>query len=232
MQMQHFSKNTRNWNEKRGKDTWTIFRIMAEFVEGFETLSEIGPCVSVFGSARTQPDHPMYKLAVDVAHKLTEAGFGVITGGGPGIMEAANKGAQEGGGSSVGLGIELPFEQSTNPFVDRDKVIEFNYFFVRKVMFVKYAQGFVVMPGGFGTLDELFEALTLIQTRKITRFPVVLVGTEFWGGLVEWLQKTVLEKAANMSAPDMFLFAVVDTAEDAVKHVSDFYKQHLLRPNF
>jgi uncharacterized protein (TIGR00730 family) len=233
MQMkQNFSKRTRDWTDKRGKDTWTIFRIMAEFVEGFETLSEIGPCVSVFGSARTQPDHKYYKLGVEVAHKLTEAGFGVITGGGPGIMEAANKGAQEGGGSSVGLNIELPFEQGSNPYIDRDKLIDFNYFFVRKVMFVKYAQGFVVLPGGFGTMDELFEALTLIQTRKITRFPVVLVGSDFWGGMVDWLKNTVLEEAHNIGPQDMLLFSVVDTAEDAVAYITEFYKQHLLRPNF
>jgi uncharacterized protein (TIGR00730 family) len=205
---------------------------MAEFVEGFETLSEIGPCVSIFGSARTKPDHPAYETAVKVAHKLTEAGFGVITGGGPGIMEAGNKGAQAGGGSSVGLNIELPFEQSFNPYIDRDKIINFNYFFVRKVMFVKYSQGFVVLPGGFGTLDELFEALTLIQTKKISRFPVVLVGKEFWSGLVAWIEATVLKQANNISPEDMFLFTVVDTAEEAVECISDFYKQHLLRPNF
>ena len=229
---QEFAKNTRNWNDKRGKDTWTIFRIMAEFVEGFETLSEIGPCVSVFGSARTKPEDPYYKLGTEVALRLTEAGFGVITGGGPGIMEAANKGAQEGGGSSVGLNIELPFEQGSNPYVDRDKSIDFNYFFVRKVMFVKYAQGFVVLPGGFGTLYGLFEAMTLIQTRKITRFPVVLVGKEFWKGMVAWLENTVLAQAHNISEQDMFLFSVVDTADEAVAYISDFYKQHLLRPNF
>ena len=228
----HFSRKTRNWTEKRGKDTWTIFRIMAEFVEGFETLSEIGPCVSIFGSARTQPDNHYYKLGVEVAKVLTEAGFGVITGGGPGIMEAGNKGAKEAGGASVGLNIDLPFEQDSNPYIDRDKEIDFNYFFVRKVMFTKYAQGFVVLPGGFGTLDELFEALTLIQTKKISRFPVVLVGKEFWEGLVEWLEKQVLGKAGNISGDDMFLFSVVDTADEAVEQISEFYKRHLLRPNF
>lgn len=228
----HFTRKTRSWTEKRGKDTWTIFKIMAEFVEGFETLSEIGPCVSVFGSARTKPGTRYYELGVDVARKLTEAGFGVITGGGPGIMEAGNKGAMEAGGASVGLNIELPFEQFSNVYIDRDKSIDFNYFFVRKVMFTKYAQGFVVLPGGFGTLDELFEALTLIQTKKISRFPVVLVGHDFWDGLVDWLENHVLKVAGNISPDDMFLFSVVDTAEEAVECISEFYKRHLIRPNF
>ncbi len=229
---QHFTRKTRAWTDKRGKDTWTIFRIMAEFVEGFESLAEIGPCVSIFGSARTEPGTPHYKLGVDTGRLLTEAGFGVITGGGPGIMEAGNKGAQEGGGSSVGLNIDLPLEQFSNPYIDRDKDINFNYFFVRKVMFMKYSQGFIVLPGGFGTLDELFEALTLIQTQKITSFPVVLVGKQFWSGLVDWIQKTVLEQEGNISAEDMFLFELVDTAEEAVQFVSEFYNHHLIRPNF
>lgn len=223
---------TRDWKAKRGKDTWIIFKIMAEFVEGFETLGEIGPCVSIFGSARTKPDHPYYKLGVDTAIGLTDKGFGVITGGGPGIMEAGNKGAQESGGASVGLNIELPFEQFENPYIDRDKLINFNYFFVRKVMFMKYAQGFVVLPGGFGTLDELFEALTLIQTKKISRFPVVLVGKSFWSGLIDWIQDTLLEKEGNISAKDMFLFEVVDTADEAVECIVNFYNQNLLSPNF
>lgn len=229
---EHFTRKTRNWTEKTGKDTWTIFRIMAEFVEGFETLSEIGPCVSIFGSARTKPESPAYQLGVDTARKLTEAGFGVITGGGPGIMEAGNKGAHEAGGASVGLNIDLPFEQSSNPYIDHDKNIDFNYFFVRKVMFMKYSQGFIVLPGGFGTMDELFEALTLIQTQKISKFPVVLVGKEFWEGLVDWLESTVLNQAHNISPEDMFIFKVVDTADDAVECITDFYKQRLLRPNF
>jgi uncharacterized protein (TIGR00730 family) len=230
--MATFTSKTRDWTENRSKDTWTIFRIMAEFVEGFETLSEIGPCVSVFGSARTKPENPYYQIAIETAKRLTEAGFGVITGGGPGIMEAGNKGAQIGGGSSVGLNIELPFEQGANIYIDRDKLIDFNYFFVRKVMFVKYSQGFVVLPGGFGTLDEMFEALTLIQTKKISRFPVVLVGKKFWNGLVEWIEGTLLNGEHNINPEDMFLFAVVDTAEEAVDYISDYYKQHLLRPNF
>lgn len=228
----HIKKGLKGWGEKQGKDTWIIFRIMAEFVEGFETLGEIGPCVSIFGSARTKPSHKYYELAVDTAKKLTEAGFGVITGGGPGIMEAGNKGASLTGGSSVGLNIELPFEQSSNPFIDPDKSIDFNYFFVRKVMFVKYAQGFIVLPGGFGTLDELFEALTLIQTNKIHQFPVVLVGKEFWEGLVDWIKETLLEQEKNISPEDMFLFSVVDTAEEAVDAIITFYQSHRLEPNF
>lgn len=228
----HFQNKTRDWTEKFGKDTWTIFRIMAEFVEGFETLSTIGPCVSIFGSARTKPGTPYYELGVEVAQKLTHAGFGVITGGGPGIMEAGNRGAKEAGGASVGLNIELPFEQEGNPFIDRDKSIDFNYFFVRKVMFVKYAQGFVVLPGGFGTLDELFEALTLIQTKKINKFPVVLVGSNFWGGMVEWIKGTLLEQENNISPDDMFLFKLVDTADEAVEYINNFYQKHVLQPNF
>ena len=228
----HFRNKTRDWNEKRTKDTWVIFRIMAEFVDGFETMSEIGPCVSIFGSARTEPGSPYYELAVDVARKLARAGFGVITGGGPGIMEAGNKGALETGASSVGLNIKLPFEQSSNAFVDKDKCIDFNYFFVRKVMFVKYAQGFIVLPGGFGTLDELFEALTLIQTKKIHPFPVVLVGTAYWSGLIDWLKSTVLEKEKNISPEDLFLFEMVDNADEAVEFVRKFYEKHLLKPNF
>lgn len=223
---------TRDWKSKRGKDTWIIFKIMAEFVEGFETLGEIGPCVSIFGSARTKAEHPYYKLGVEVAKKLTEKGFGVITGGGPGIMEAGNKGAYENGGASVGLNIELPFEQFENPYIDRDKLINFDYFFVRKVMFMKYAQGFVVLPGGFGTLDELFEALTLIQTKKISQFPVVLVGKDFWSGLMDWIKDTLLEKEGNISADDLFLFEVVDTADEAVDCIVNFYNKHLLSPNF
>ena len=166
----------KDWNEIRIADSWQIFKVMAEFVEGFEKLSRIGPCVSIFGSARTKPDNPYYQLAEEIAAKLVRHGYGVITGGGPGIMEAGNKGARAEGGKSVGLNIELPFEQSHNIYIDQDKCIDFDYFFVRKVMFVKYAQAFVGMPGGFGTLDELFEAMTLIQTKKIGRFPIVLVG--------------------------------------------------------
>ncbi|MDG2437200.1 MAG: TIGR00730 family Rossman fold protein, partial [Polaribacter sp.] len=192
----------KTWNEIKTKDAWGIFKVMAEFVDGYEKLSKIGPCVSVFGSARTQEDHEYYKLAEEIAFQLTQNGYGVITGGGPGIMEAGNKGAHRGKGVSVGLNIELPFEQHDNPWIDRDKNLEFDYFFVRKVMFVKYSQGFIVMPGGFGTLDELFEAITLIQTKKIGRFPIVLVGTEFWSGLLEWIKKTLIAQG-NISEEDL-----------------------------
>tara|TARA_B100001115_G_C15831866_1_gene415296 strand:- start:1593 stop:2180 length:588 start_codon:yes stop_codon:yes gene_type:complete len=195
-------------------------------------MAKIGPCVSIFGSARTQADKEYYLLAEEIAYQLTLKGYGVITGGGPGIMEAGNKGAQKGNGKSVGLNIELPFEQSANPYIDADKLIDFDYFFVRKVIFIKYAQGFVVMPGGFGTLDELFEALTLIQTQKIGRFPIVLVGSDFWSGLIDWIKKVMLEKEKNISPEDLDLFAVVDTAEDAVAHIDEFYNKYLLKPNF
>ena len=219
------------WQQSRIKDLWRIFRIMSEFVDGFEKMSEMGPCVSVFGSSRTRPGSKYYLLAEELAKELVKSGFGVISGGGPGIMEAANKGAQEGGGDSVGLNIIVPHEQEGNRYVDRDKLINFDFFFVRKVMFSKYAQGFVVFPGGFGTLDELFEALTLIQTEKATRFPVVLLGTEFWGGLVDWIKDRVLEQG-NISEKDLDLFVVTDDHREAVRIIDDFYKEHLLRPNY
>lgn len=222
----------RNWNEVKSNDSWSIFKIMGEFVEGYDRMGQIGPCVSIFGSARTKPDNPYYTTARDIAYNLVLKGYGVITGGGPGIMEAGNKGASEGGGTSVGLNIVLPFEQHGNKYVDIDKSINFDYFFVRKVMFVKYSQGFVVMPGGFGTLDEFFEALTLIQTEKIGRFPIILVGKSFWGGLVEWIKTVLIEKERNASPDDVFLFTVVDTAEEAVNEIDKFYSQYLLKPNF
>jgi len=222
----------KDWNEIKTKDSWQIFKIMAEFVEGFETLARIGPCVSVFGSARTQPENPYYQLAEDVAFRLAKAGFGIISGGGPGIMEAANKGAHSAGGKSVGLNIDLPHEQHFNPYIDSDKLINFDYFFVRKLMFTKYSQGFVVLPGGFGTMDELFEALTLIQTGKVARFPVVLVGTEFYGGLVDWMRTMMLEKEGNISPEDLDRFRLVDTAEEAAGHIIRFYEKYSIRPNF
>lgn len=228
----YFDERRNEWKKRSGKDSWAVFKIMSEFVTGYEKMSEIGPCVSIFGSARTKPEDRYYKLSTEIASKLTEAGFGIITGGGPGIMEAGNKGAFETGGASVGLNIDLPFEQHSNPYLDPDKDIDFNYFFVRKVMFVKYAQGFVVLPGGFGTLDELFEAITLIQTLKIERFPVVLVGSAFWEGLVDWLKAVVLEQESNISPKDLDLFRIADTAEEVVDHISQFYNKHLLRPNF
>ena len=221
----------RNWNEIRTNDSWTIFKIMSEFVEAFEKMGRIGPCVSIFGSARTKEEDKYYQLAEDLAFKITQHGYGVITGGGPGIMEAANKGANRGGGKSVGLNISLPFEEYSNPYIDRNKKIDFDFFFVRKVMFVKYAQGFVVLPGGFGTLDELFEAITLIQTKKIGKFPIVLVGKEFWGGLVDWIKNSLLQNGM-IAEKDLDLFHVVDTSDEAVKIINEFYTQYLLKPNF
>jgi uncharacterized protein (TIGR00730 family) len=222
----------KTWNEIKASDSWQIFKIMAEFVEGFEKMATIGPCVSLFGSARTEPGTRYYLLAEDIAFKLTNNGYGVITGGGPGIMEAANKGAMRGDGISVGLNIHLPFEQGANPYIDPDKLITFKHFFVRKVMFQKYAQGFIVLPGGFGTFDEFFESITLIQTGKIGRFPIVLVGSEFWSGLVSWIEKVVQEEEKNISPEDIDLFTVVDTAEDAVNVINKFYSKYLLSPNF
>lgn len=224
-------RNPKNWNEVKTNDSWAIFKIMGEFVSGYEKLSKIGPCVSIFGSARTKPDDKYYQLAENIAKNLSDNGYGVITGGGPGIMEAANKGAYDAGGTSVGLNIELPFEQHDNPYIDSDKSIDFDYFFVRKVMFVKYSQGFIVMPGGFGTLDELFEAITLIQTKKIGRFPIVLVGSSFWGGLLDWIKNTLLAEG-NISESDLKLFRVVDTADEAIEHLNKFYSKYSLKPNF
>jgi uncharacterized protein (TIGR00730 family) len=222
----------KDWNEIQTTDTWTIFKVMAEFVEGFSKLSRIGPCVSIFGSARTKPDNKYFKLAEDIAFKLTQQGYGVITGGGPGIMEAGNMGAKKGNGKSVGLNIDLPFEQSANIFIDPDKLISFEHFFVRKVMFMKYAQGFIVLPGGFGTFDELFEAITLIQTEKIGKFPIILVGSTYWQGLITWVKEVVLAEENNINEKDMDLIKVVDTAEEAVDKINEFYSEYLLSPNF
>jgi uncharacterized protein (TIGR00730 family) len=221
----------KNWHEIKVTDSWQIFKIMAEFVEGFEKLARIGPCVSIFGSARTKNTSKYYHLGEDIARILTERGYGVITGGGPGIMEAANKGAFEAGGKSVGLNIELPFEQFHNNFIDTDKLLSFDYFFIRKVMFMKYSQGFIVLPGGFGTMDELFEAITLIQTGKIARFPIVLVGTEYWGGLFDWVKTRMIDEL-NISADDLNLYRLVDTAEEATDHIFKFYDKYVLKPNF
>jgi uncharacterized protein (TIGR00730 family) len=222
----------KDWNEIKGNDSWMIFKVMSEFVDGFEKLARIGPCVSIFGSARTKPDNTYYRLAEETAFKLTQSGFGVITGGGPGIMEAANKGVARGKGKSVGLNIELPFEQKGNPFIDNDKMLMFDYFFVRKVMFMKYSQGFIVLPGGFGTLDELFEAITLIQTTKVGRFPIVLVGKKYWTGLLEWIKTTMLEEENNIHAEDLNLFRLVETPEEAVEHINNFYAKYRIKPNF
>lgn len=222
----------KDWTEIKTNDSWAIFKIMSEFVEGYERMAKIGPCISVFGSARTKPDNKYYLLATEVSEKLAKAGYGVITGGGPGVMEAGNKGAQQGGGKSVGLNIDLPFEQNHNPYIDQEHNLEFDYFFVRKVIFVKYSQGFVVLPGGFGTMDEMFEALTLIQTKKINKRPVVLIGKEYWTGLFEWVGKIMLNMENNVSAADLNLYRIVDTADEAVQFIEDFYKNHELSPNF
>jgi len=221
----------RDWNEIKSADSWAIFKIMAEFVEGFEKLAKIGPCVSIFGSARVKSKHVHYKMAEEIAAKLVRHGYGVITGGGPGIMEAANKGARSEEGKSVGLNIILPFEQKGNIYIDQDKLINFDYFFVRKVMFVRYSQGFIVMPGGLGTLDEFFEAFTLIQTEKIGRFPIVLVGKEYWGNLLSWVRSTMVGEG-YIDQRDMTLINLVDDASEAVKVIDDFYSKYMLSPNF
>ena len=222
----------KNWNAIKTSDSWQIFKIMSEFVGGFDTMSKIGPCVSVFGSARTKPNNKYYNQAEETAYILTQKGYGVITGGGPGIMEAANKGAKRGAGKSVGLNIVLPFEQDANTYIDNDKLINFDYFFVRKVMFVKYAQGFIVLPGGVGTLDELFEAITLIQTEKIGKFPIVLIGKTYWEGLMDWIKETMLEKEKNLNPKDLKLFNIVDTPKQAVAVIDRFYNKYTLKPNF
>jgi len=225
-------KNLKGWNEVKTNDSWSVFKIMGEFVDGFENLSKIGPCVSIFGSARTKPDHPHYKLTIEVAEKIVELGFGIITGGGPGIMEAANKGAKNALGPSVGLCIELPFEQTINEYIDDDKSLDFDYFFVRKVMFMKYAQAFVVMPGGFGTLDELFEALTLIQTKKAEKFPVILVGKSFWKGCFKWVKEILLNDNNYISEIDLELFSIVDSPDEVVDILNKFYDKKGFKPNF
>lgn len=224
-------KIQKNWSAIKANDSWALFKIMSEFVEGYERLSAIGPCISIFGSARTPATHPTYQLTKDIAYAIAQHGYGVISGGGPGVMEAANKGAHEANGTSVGLNINLPFEQNSNPFIDSDKLINFEYFFVRKVMFVKYAQGFVVMPGGLGTLDELFEALTLIQTEKITTIPILLVGHSYWSGLLEWIQdKLITEK--NVSPSDLDLIQIVETPAEVIQALDKFHVKGKYRPNF
>ncbi len=221
----------KTWNEIKTYDSWQIFKIMSEFVEAFEKLAKIGPCVSIFGSARSKPDEKHYKLAEEIGYLLTKKGFGVITGGGPGIMEAANKGAHFAGGKSVGLNINLPFEQDANAFIDRDKLIDFDFFFVRKVMFMKYAQGYIVLPGGYGTLDELFEAVTLIQTAKLVHFPIVLVDSGYWKGLIDWVKDQVLIEE-KISPEDIDIIQIVDTPEEATKVIEEFYNKYALKPNF
>ncbi|MDT8308304.1 MAG: TIGR00730 family Rossman fold protein [Bacteroidales bacterium] len=221
----------KNWNEIKTSDSWEVFKVMAEFVNAFEKLAKIGPCVSIFGSARTKETAPFYKLAEEVAFRLTKEGYGVVTGGGPGIMEAANKGAKKANGKSVGLNIMLPHEQLSNPFIDSDKLINFDYFFIRKVMFMKYSQGYIVMPGGFGTLDELFEAVTLVQTQKMVHFPIILMVKEYWEDLLKWIKNKLL-KEQNIHKEDLDIITVVDTPEEAVNHIVKFYEKYALKPNF
>ena len=221
----------KNWNEIKTNDSWSLFKVMSEFVNGYEKLSSIGPCISIFGSARTKSKHPTYVLTTEIAKAVSKLGYGVITGGGPGIMEAANKGANEVGGVSVGLNINLPMEQESNKYIDKDKLIDFQYFFVRKVMFVKYAQGFIVMPGGVGTLDELFESFTLLQTSKINKFPIILVGRDYWKGLIDWIEEKLLRQN-NISSEDLKLFEVVDTVEEVIECLNRFYKIDNFKPNF
>jgi uncharacterized protein (TIGR00730 family) len=224
----------KQWTKMGGENAWTMFKVMAEFVDGFEVLNKLGPCISVFGSARTKPGTYYYELAVKIASRLTEEGYGVITGGGPGIMEAGNRGAWMKNGTSIGLNIDLPFEQHHNPFIAPAHNLKHRYFFVRKVMFVKYAQGFVVMPGGFGTMDELFEVLTLVQTNKITPVPIVLMGKEFWEGLRAWIVEIMLERHHTINKEDLDLFLVTDDPEEAVQHINQFYagRSEKLSPNF
>lgn len=225
------SLREKNWDETITKDSWMVFKVMAEFVDGYEKMARIGPCVSIFGSARLKPETKYYNMAVEIAEKITKIGFGVITGGGPGIMEAGNKGAFNAQGKSIGLNIDLPFEQHFNPYINKLYSLNFDYFFVRKVMFIKYSQGFIVMPGGFGTLDELTEAMTLIQTNKIGKFPIVLVGSEFWSGLLDWFKETLLTEGM-ISEGDLDLYRVVDTADEAVSHIKAFYDKYSVNVNF
>jgi len=226
------SSRQRNWTESKAHSSWQIFKIMAEFVDGFEALAKIGPCISVFGSARVKPGSKYYELAVDIAKRLAEEGFGIVSGGGPGIMEASNKGAQLGGAKSVGLNIDLPFEQESNDFIDKAHNLDFDYFFVRKVMFTKYSQGFIMMPGGFGTMDEFFEVATLIQTRKMLEVPLVLVGSTYWKGLLLWMKEVMMDIENNISPDDFDLLKIADTADEVAEHVKSFYTGHALQPNF
>lgn len=230
-QIEHREKS---WTtELKAQSSWQIFKVMSEFVEGFEKMNKIGPCISVFGSARTQPGDKYYEMAVELAKKLSDEGYGIITGGGPGIMEAGNKGAFENGGKSVGLNIDLPFEQEHNEFIDPDKLLTFKYFFCRKVMFVKYAQAFVLFPGGFGTMDEFFECLTLIQTRKIDRFPIICIGKDYWEGLLAWMSSVMLKKFSNIHEEDLQLISLVETVDETMEVIREYYKtEHPLKPNF
>jgi uncharacterized protein (TIGR00730 family) len=223
------------WSQIKSENSWMMFKVLSELVEGFERLTRIGPCISIFGSARTKPDSPYYQMAVDLASRLTDEGYGIISGGGPGIMEAANKGAFLKGGVSVGLNIDLPFEQSSNTYIDPNMNVNHRYFFVRKVMFVKYAQAFVVLPGGFGTMDELFEVLTLIQTERISPVPVILVGSEFWTGLKDWIRSMMYGIHRNIAEADLDLLRITDDPAEVVRYINDFYaegKPNMLKPNY
>jgi len=229
-------RQQKEWRQLNAENSWTMFKVISEFVEGFEKMNKIGPCVSIFGSARTKPGKKYYEDAVKLAYRLCEEGYGVITGGGPGIMEAGNKGASMAEGTSVGLNIDLPFEQNSNPYIDPDKNIFHNYFFIRKVMFVKYAQAFIAMPGGFGTLDELFEVLTLIQTTKISEVPVILYGSDFWGGLKGWITEVMLKEHGNISPKDLDLIPITDDIEEILEIINKFYvsdgHEGELEPNY
>ena len=229
--MNLFKNQSKNWSEIKSSDSWKLFNIMAEFLDEYEKMSMIGPCISFFGSARTASDDPQYQLTIDIAEAIVKSGLGVITGGGPGIMEAANLGAKKGGGTSVGLNINLPFEQKHNEYIDDGKLMNFEYFFVRKVMFIKYSQGFIVMPGGLGTLDELFEVLTLIQIEKMKKIPILLVGKEYWTGLLDWI-KVVLLKENKLDPDDLNLIHVVESKEEVVEQLQKFYEQEYFKPNF
>lgn len=225
----------KEWAHMKGENSWTLFKVMSEIVEGFEGLNKIGPCISIFGSARTKPSDPYYQAALEIARRFSQEGFGVITGGGPGIMEAGNKGAQEAGGISVGLNISLPFEQGYNDYIDTDKVFNHRYFFIRKVMFLKYSQAVIAMPGGFGTMDELFEVLTLVQTKKISKIPIILYGKDYWGGLRDWIVNVMLEKEHNISEEDLNLMPLTDDVDEIINYVNNFYADSassLLEPNY
>jgi len=213
------------------EDLWRIFRIMAEFVDGFEKMASIKPSVVIFGSARTKPDEYYYKLSVETAKELVHKGFGIITGGGPGIMEAANKGAKEAGGSSMGVNIDLPFEQSANPYIDPDKLLTFRYFFVRKICFFKYSQGYVLMPGGFGTLDEGFEVMTLVQTGKTSNVPIVMMGKEYWSGLIDWVKDNLLKRKL-INEDDLNLFTICDDPKEAASIIYNFHKEKRMSTTF
>lgn len=228
-------KSKKQWRNLKGDNSWTLFKVVAEIVDGFETLNAVGPCVSIFGSARTKSDHDYYKAATYIARRLVQEGYGVITGGGPGVMEAGNRGAHMEDGVSVGLNIELPFESGYNKYINPRKNLSHRYFFVRKVMFVKYAQAIVVMPGGYGTLDELFEVLTLVQTKTISKIPIILFGSDYWSGLKKWLHDVVYQMEGNIHEADLDLLPITDDVEEVISYICEFYegeKEGKLQPNF